>query len=169
MTRRAWCFFLLIGLSTATHAENGCPAGYEPWRVPPQGMGDCVPIPDYGRPDEPEPPSASEPQWVSRWGAIAIGSTASGGGVGATTDQRNRRKAESLAMRQCRATGGGMDCEVFSYHDQCAVVAWGTSGYVVRSAASIELASRVALDQCSAKTDDCEVFYSACSLPQRLR
>jgi hypothetical protein len=160
---------VVAGLSPYAWAEGGCPAGFEPWRVPIRSTDDCMPIPDYDQPEEPISRAASEPQWLSRWGAIAIGSTASGGGVGTTTDQRSRRKAESVAMKQCRDTGGGKDCKVFSYYDQCAVVAWGTRSYVIRSAASIERASQVALEQCRAKTDDCQIYYSACSLPQPIR
>lgn len=169
MMRKRWSFLLLIAFCLTVRAENGCPAGYTPAKTPIESMSDCTAIHDYGQTDEPEPPPAPEPQWISRWGAIAIGSTASGGGVGTTTDQRSRRKAESVAIKQCRDTGGGKECKVFSYYDQCAVVAWGTRSYVIRSAASIERASQVALDQCKAKTDDCRIFYSACSLPQPSR
>lgn len=166
MTPR-WCLFVLLScLSLCAYAENGCPAGYEPWKIPVQSSSDCMPIADYGQADD---PVAAKPQWVSRWGAIAIGSTLSGGGVGTSTDMASRRKAESQAIKECRRTGGGSECEVFSYHDQCAVVAWGEASYVVQSAESIKVASEVALDRCRAKTGDCRVFYSACSLPQRKR
>lgn len=159
-------FVLLSSMSFSVNAENGCPAGYEPWKIPVQSASDCMAIADYG---EVAAPVDAEPQWVSRWGAIAIGSTAEGGGVGTSTDMSSRRKAEAQAMKTCRSTGGGAECEVFSYHDQCAVVAWGAASYVVQSAESIGAASEVALGRCRLKTSDCEIFYSACSLPQRKR
>lgn len=166
MTSRWILLVLFSGLSLHANAENGCPAGYEPWKIPVESSSDCMAIPDDGQTTG---PAAIEQQWVSRWGAIAIGSTASGGGVGTSTDMASRRKAESQAIKACRDTGGGSQCKVFSYHDQCAVVAWGAASYVVQSAESIEHASGVALERCGKKTEDCEIFYSACSLPQRKR
>lgn len=170
MMRQGSIFLLLVVLSLGVRAENGCPPGYLPWKIPVENTSDCVAIANYGQ--EPDAPMVSEspaPRWVSRWGAIAIGSTAGGGGVGVATDQHSRRKAESIAMKQCRDTGGGKECEVFSYHDQCAVVAWGNRSYVVRSAASIDIATGVALEQCRERTEGCRIFYSACSLPQPSR
>lgn len=157
-----------MGLCWAAHAENGCPAGYEPWKIPVESASDCVAIPDYGQEEGPPGPAA-EARWLSRWGAIAIGSTAAGGGVGTTTGQRSRRQAESAALKICRDTGGGAKCKVLSYHDQCAAVAWGADSYVVQSAESIKVASGIALDQCHEKTSDCRIYYSACSLPERAR
>lgn len=175
MIRRAAYLILLVGLvllaglARFAHAEGGCPAGYEPWRVPIQSMADCMPIQGDDRPGPPVASSAPGPRWVSRWGAVAIGSTAAGGGVGVATDQRSRSKAESAAIKQCRETGGGKACKVFSYHDQCVAIAWGSRSYVVQSAESIALASRIALEECDGKTDACRIFYSACSLPQVAR
>lgn len=169
MIARTMHFLLWAGLSLVAHAENGCPLGYAPAKIPVESSSDCVAIPGYWDSEAPAASVTAEPQWTSRWGAIAIGSTAAGGGVGTITDQPSRRKAESIAMKRCRETGGGKQCKVFSYHDQCAVVAWGLEHYVVRGAESIERASQVALEQCRAKTDDCRIFYSACSLPQPSR
>lgn len=157
---------LLICLPLSANAENGCPAGYEPWKIPIESMSDCMAIPDYGQPAE---GASAVPAWASRWGAIAIGSTTSGGGVGTATGKKSRRKAESIAIKTCRDTGGGSECEVFSYHDQCAVIAWGTDSYTIQSAQSIDLASRIALKKCSESTKNCRIFYSACSLPERIR
>lgn len=46
------------------------------------------------------PPSydvPSGPEWASRWGAIAIGSTATGGGVGVASDMKTRRRRKERA------------------------------------------------------------------------
>lgn len=168
MIARTLHVLLWMGLGLSAHAENGCPLGYAPAKIPVESSSDCAPIPGYWEAQPPEP-AAVEPLWTSRWGAIAIGSTASGGGVGVATGESSRRKAESAAMKTCRDTGGGKQCEVYAYRDQCAAVAWGAAFYVTWSAESIELASRVALEKCRAKTADCQIFYSACSLPQRVR
>ena len=164
MMKRALPFVAWMSMLACAHAENGCPAGYEPWKTPVQSTSDCMAIPNYGQSTK---PVAAGAQWISRWGAIAIGSTVAGGGVGTTIGENSRWKAESAAIKACCDTGGGPACKVFSYHDQCAAVAWGIDSYAVRSAESIDLASSSAMAQCRASTGDCRIFYSACSLPER--
>jgi Domain of unknown function (DUF4189) len=170
MKVKTLCLLLCACPVISVHAENGCPAGFLPWRVPIESANDCVAISEDSEEEArltSNTPAA--PKWVSRWGAIAIGSTAGGGGVGAVADQGNRRKAESAAVKRCRDTGGGKRCELFTYYDECAAVAWGSRAYAIRSAASVELASRAALDYCAGLTDGCRIFYTACSLPKPVR
>ena len=88
---------LLIPMGSA-RSENGCPAGYEPWRIPPENINDCMVIPDYGAP--PEDPMPSEPVWDSRWGAIAVGDTSGGNGFGVSSNMTSRRAAERAAADQ---------------------------------------------------------------------
>lgn len=146
-------------------AENGCPAGYTPWRVPIQSpQTDCVPIVD-----DAEAPSAAPraPQWVSRWGAIAIGDTSGGDGVGISVDRKSRGDAQRAAARQCSERGGGAACraKIFAYHDQCVALAWGTRGYNINSAATLEEATAISARECAARTEGCRIYYSGCSLP----
>lgn len=76
--------------------------------------------------EEQSAPQVPQGYWETRWDAIAIGSTATGGGVGVSKDMINKRKAEKAAMLQCKATGGGKSCRIArSYYNQCAVIAWG--------------------------------------------
>jgi Domain of unknown function (DUF4189) len=153
---------ILIGYSSSVCAQFAPPQGGCPPGMHLQGFS-CV----Y---DQASPTTAPPgEQWATRWGAIAIGSTASGGGVGVSTGMKSKRKAEAAAIKQCKNTGGGSACKAFAYHDQCAVVAWGAQSYTVQSAESIEIASELAIRDCSAKTADCQVFYSGCSLPERIR
>ncbi len=159
---------LLLPMASA-RAENGCPAGYWPWKIPPENINDCMAIPDYGAP--PEDPLPSEPVWESRWGAIAVGDTSGGNGFGVSSNMKNRRSAEKAAVKECVDSGGGDQCkaEPFAYHDQCAVIAWGDRGYVIRSAETVDRAGEVAMRQCSERTSNCGIFYSACSLPVRVQ
>jgi hypothetical protein len=165
----------LFASETDLLAENGCPNGYMPAKTPIESMSDCTAIPDYDygddAPSEALEPRKPEPLWKTRWGAISVGSTASGGGVGVSTNQTSRRAAEDMAVQQCLEGKGGEICrtKVFSYHNQCAVIAWGEASYVVRSAATAARASTRALAECEEQTDDCIIFYSACSLPIRVR
>ncbi len=156
----------------AVRAENGCPYGYTPWRVPivsPQT--DCLPIVREENSAPPVTPAMPEPQWASRWGAVSIGSTATGGGVGIVTDRESRKAAERAAVQMCAESGGGPLCKsnLLAYHDQCVAIVWGDRSYVVRSAETVAEAAEASLSECNEKTPGCRIFYSGCSLPVRIR
>ena len=108
-------------------------------------------------------------EWATRWGAIAIGSTATGGFFGASTNMRSKSQAEQAAAEKCKNTGGGDVCRAYAYYNQCAVVAWGIKSYTLQTAETVDIATDLAMRDCSAKTQDCQLFYSACSLPVRVR
>ncbi len=157
---------------TDLRAENGCPAGYEPWKIPVESASDCFAIPNYGQQNSQLPSQTvpSGPQWATRWGAIAIGSTASGGGVGVVTDMKNQRAAEKAALKQCKSRGGGKSCRIeISYADQCAAIAWGDRFYNTARAETVELASDLSLAACSKKTENCKIYYANCALPVRVK
>jgi hypothetical protein len=156
--------FFIAGLGSA-HGQFAPPAGGCPPGMYLQGFS-CV----YNQAPRPAPaPPPPAQQWVPRWGAIAIGSTASGGGFGTSIGMSSKNQAEEEAVEKCKSARGGEACKAFAYRNQCAVVAWGTRNYTIQSAESIEIASELALDDCSAKTTDCQLFYSGCSLPARIR
>jgi hypothetical protein len=119
-----------------------------------------------GDSSEPSGPRSNPVAWESRWGAIAIG----GGGWGAVTDMRSEKQAKKAAIKHCKETaqGNGSKCKAFSYYDQCAVIAWGETGYIVQSAVDLPTASSVGMQKCSSKHADCQIFYSACSYPKRM-
>ena len=142
-----------------------CPPGHQPAGSPTSGNpSGCVPYAS-GDTSQPQTPQG---RWITRWGAIAIGSTASGGGVGISKDMPSKRQAGKVALLQCEATGGGSECKIniLHYYNQCAVIAWGDSFSNVQSAETIQIASSVAMQKCSAKTDNCKIYYSDCSLPE---
>lgn len=157
---------LFLGADAPARAENGCPLGYTPWRVPMLSIDDCVPI-IY----DDEPPAPREPVWENRWGAISIGSTATGGGVGMSVGRKSERQARNVAIKQCESTGGGPVCRsrVFAYHNQCVALSWGNKSYVVVSAATMNEATREATRDCNARTEGCRIYYTACSYPVRIR
>src|SRR6185312_17477128 len=120
-------YWMLLGLlilaTSATHAEGGCPAGFQPSGVAPnqQNPVGCRPIPGY---DEqyarPQPP----PQWQPRWGAIAT--DGSGGSFGASTNMWSQQSAENEALADCRAKKGSITCSVdLSYGNGCAAMVVG--------------------------------------------
>ena len=161
---------LIVGLpSNPVHAENRCHEGFMPWRIPIESANDCVQIPGYNDHEEPRAPSGRV--WATRWGAIAIGDTSSGGGVGAAGDMKSENAARKSAIKKCQATDGGESCKsgIFTYYNECAVVAWGSNGYAIRSANMLGLAGEAALSSCSQLYKECKIFYSDCSLPVRTR
>ena len=163
MLLRKWTLALFFLLSSGS--LYACPPGYVPW----QGIGvaGCAPTGSAGESGGSLQPTDPGPQWQTRWGAIAIGS---GGGFGAVGDLISKRQAEKTAMRQCKArTKNAKTCQVFSYYNQCAVVAWGSTNYTVQGAANIDRATQLAMRDCSERTSDCQVFYTNCSYPQPVR
>ena len=150
------CLSLICG---AVFAEGNCPDGMVP--IGGGGVVGCMPI--EGSSNAPTQPRG---HWQTRWGAIAIGSTASGGGVGVSTDMLSKRQAEKAAMVKCKATGGGAECKIsLRYYNQCAVIAWGDTSGMVQGAETIKIASELALQKCSVRTTNCKILYSDCSLP----
>lgn len=160
-------------LATSAHAENGCPTGYEPWKIPVETFNDCVAIPDYGHDAQQVGPRSAGPpqaQWVSRWGAIATGASAKGTVMGTARDAKTQRMAEKAAIKECRNQGGAKTCAIeISYRDQCAVMVWGDGYSHSARAATIERASSLAISACENKTDHCKVYYSNCSYPVKVR
>lgn len=78
----------LIVLSPVAAAQcpNGIPSGGNPGCVPPDVY--------YGSQPNSDPPPLPKERWKTRWGAIAIGSTQSGGGLGFSSKMDSKRQAE---------------------------------------------------------------------------
>ncbi|OJU67820.1 MAG: hypothetical protein BGO05_28240 [Rhizobiales bacterium 63-7] len=134
-------------------------------------FGDGIPYCSELSSDEDTPEQVPEtPQWSTRWGAIAIDPKVAQGGVGVASDMESRVSAEAVAMTACRDTGGGESCRVeVSYDNQCAVIAWGDHYYVTANAETVGEASRIGLNGCGRRTENCRIVYSNCSYPVRLR
>jgi Domain of unknown function (DUF4189) len=153
--------FCAVILSDSAFAENGCPDGMTPFQNGSDPAPKCYSIQGDSAPAQPRG------RWETRWGAIAIGSTATGGGVGVARDMSTKRQAEKTAVSQCMATGGGALCKkyVLRYYNQCAVIAWGDTSPVMQGAETIEIASQIAMEKCKARTKNCKIWYSDCSPP----
>lgn len=155
----------LMSLSGLAQAENGCPAGYQPWRIPIQSADDCVPIPNYGNESTPAQPQA---RWATRWGAIAVDNA--NAEIGAVVGMPSKRQAKKAALKQCGEKKKGK-CQVeLTYYNQCAVVITADNGHNMSGAATVEAATRAGLQTCISSGDtNCRVYYSACSPPVRIR
>lgn len=152
-------FLLQPGSATA---EGRCPPGYFPIGGGSAGWEGCAPM-GGGEDEEPAP---AQPQWNTRWGAVAV----TDGAFGYSHSWPSERKAIKEALRQCKNDAGGATCHVrLTYHDQCVALAWGDGGNTAASAVNIATAERMALDLCSKETGNCKIYYSGCSYPERVR
>jgi hypothetical protein len=105
---------------------------------------------------------------MSRWGAIAISSSTEN--VGTVVGQDSRHEAEHIALQRCGVQDGIPDCKVkLSYRNACAAYAWGGNRAGMASAPSIEEASLTALVECNKEGKECKVYYTECSLPERIQ
>ena len=137
----------------------GIPGGGNPSCVPPSVFYDSLP--------PTSPPPSLGPQWETRWGAIVSG----GGGFGASVNMPSKRKAEKIALKQCKDSGGRNLCTVkTAYYNQCAAIAWGeNSEYAVATALTADISQMNAVKGCSDLGVNCKIFYSGCSYPVRIR
>lgn len=159
----ALCADLIV--SDPAKAQMTCGAGttFNPAHTPTNGLPVCIPINDWSSP----PPSAPQGRWEKRWGAFAYDPEMSK--VGMAGGMSGRGKAIKAAMAHCQAKGG-VDCRLMlAYYNQCAVAGIGLNGngpsYVMfRSAATLEEANGIALDDCRKNgSSDCKVVFSDCS------
>lgn len=170
MNFRATLFFVLIVSSGCAWAEGRCPEGFFPIGGGSAGWEGCAPMGEA--PGEDRPAQPREPQWATRWGAIAVGG---GGGFGAAADMTSKRKAERKAITQCKATAAdkNADCDVLAYYNQCAVYSWGSAGDGsvgggTFTAVNIARATAIAMEECGKVANNCKIYYSNCSYAQRV-
>ena len=113
----------------------------------------------------------AEIRWATRWGAIAIASKSTSGGstvVGAATSKASKAKAQKAAIAECRSKGGAKCSIKLAYYNQCAVIVWGDAGYNLVNEVSLDKATSAAMQSCKKLDKNCQVYYAACSLPERL-
>ncbi|WP_333680349.1 DUF4189 domain-containing protein [Dyella sp.] len=159
--------FGLLVFHIPARADGNCPPGY--YSIGGQGVQGCAPLPGYDQ-QQPQAPAAPSPRWESRWGAIAMGTDGVRGVLGANTGMSSKAAAEQGAMADCANKGGSLCRVQVSYANGCGVVVVGNPGFNAGNAATIDDAAREGMKVCKeAGATDCHVYYSACSLPQRIQ
>lgn len=101
--------------------------------------------------------------WKTQWIAIATG----GGAFGVGKDQPSKKKAESLAIEDCKRKGGS-GCKVYyQTYNQCMALAGGAQTLSVYRAETVEKSEVLVLDKCNSNPSNgrCELYYSGCSYP----
>lgn len=116
--------------------------------------------PDAGTGTSEEP----EPQWETRWGAVAT----TDGAMGVAAGQESQENAEQQAIAKCQAHSPDKTCEVrIAYYNQCVAVAWGDAGSRMARSPDLKDAEETALRNCKKTTTNCDLYYSACSYAER--
>ena len=161
---------LMLGLlmlsSTVVHAQQ---PGVDCAPIQGQGWSGCAPInpsqqPSQGPTQTPQPP----PRWADRWGAIATYDA--NGSFGAATDMPSKIQAEQAALADCRSKKGST-CKVeIAYYNQCAAMVVGDKMHNAGSAPTVDKVVKLGINVCKNSGDtNCRVYYSACSMPQRIQ
>lgn len=164
--------WLLLGLlflrAGVAHAEGGCPPGM----IPASGtdINSCVPIPPgyYSNQQQAQPQPPPPPRWADQWGAIATDSA--NGILGTATNLPSRSSAENAALADCQSKHGST-CKIqLSYGNQCAAMLVGAKVYNTNAGDTADEAIKKGIKMCTDAGDTlCRVYYSACSLPQRIQ
>ena len=168
MKLQLFLFCSLVCFSSFAHGEGRCPEGFFPIGGGNAGWEGCAPMgPNSDGAADQGSTDSSPAEWETRWGAIATG----GGGLGVVTDMRSESQAKKAAIKQCKATAknDASKCKALSYYNQCAVIAWGATGYIFQRAIDVPTASSLGMQKCSSMYAECEIFYSACSYAKRVR
>ena len=164
------CSFLLFGSLLLTcgtvNAQTACPPGMTPY-----GVGVC----GYDNSQQQEPtaqlqepsPQPTPQEWEDHYGAIATDEPR--GAMGVSTDMPDRQSAENVAMENCRAKGGVNCTTQISYGNQCVAMVVGGKIFNVNSGPTVTQATEKGMKLCTPVANDCHVYYSACSLPERIQ
>ncbi|QWT22459.1 DUF4189 domain-containing protein [Bacillus sp. NP157] len=132
------------------------------------GGGNCVPPEQLGVSGNGTNGNAAPgPLWEDRWGAVVNDKS---GRTGVANDERSRASAIEKATQTCKADGSA-NCRVLvAFRNTCVAFATGDKGYASAfTNTDLDAAKRNSLDSCSAHDVRCEVIYSACSAPVRVR
>jgi len=168
MIMRVLLFISLLNVNGSLLAEGGsCPPGYYP--IGGQGSAGCAPISGYENRSTGTPKFSTDPpvRWTDTWGAISV--DGSSGSLGAVVGLSSEKEAQQAALNKCRANGGS-NCSIdLTYYNQCAVMILGSRKYSTASAATVERATQLGMETCSAVDTSCRVYYSGCSAAQRIQ
>ncbi|MDR6673585.1 DUF4189 domain-containing protein [Xanthomonas sp. 1678] len=148
---------LFFGHSMLGYAQTACPVGTAP------GSATCGPSPNQ---EVAVPPPTPSGEWIKTWGGIA---TSSSGGGGVSSGRLSKEEAEDVALQNCKASGA-KNCKVeFVYKNQCVSLVYpiNQNGGMISTAATVESASRRALEKCRVESGgkQCKVAVLECSNP----
>ncbi|MCC5064347.1 DUF4189 domain-containing protein [Xanthomonas campestris] len=146
------------GLCNEAFSQTACPVGVAP------GSPQCGPDDSTSRGSIPTPPPRPTGEWIKTWGAVA---TAGNGDAGVSSARTTKKQAENDAIASCEGLGSGTCRVSLTFFNQCVAAADSGQGQgSIFGAASIDQASKLALDKCREDSGrQCKVTLSKCSDP----
>ena len=152
-------FIALMGIATAAYAQSAAEIG---------AMHNNCNHPNYqgdrSRCGGGNRAPVSAEVWEDRYGAIAEDPVKGGGGV--SEDEKSKRSADRIAISRC----GTNQCKVVSrVRNTCQAIAYGEGLRFFGDGASEQLAANDAIAKCEQKGTKCELKYTGCSLPVRVK
>lgn len=163
--KRVILMVLIICLSVTNRNAQAqfCPPGQYP--VVGQGWNYCAPTP--GSRENSVASTPVVPVWRSRWQSIATDTPR--GVLGTSVAQDTPAQAEKEAMKDCSAKGGQM-CKIqVTNGNGCVAMVVGDKVMNTNSGATKDEAEAKGIQMCSKDDVNCRVYYSSCSLPERIR
>lgn len=90
--------------------------------------------------------------------------------MGVAVDKRSKADASRSAVEDCQRQGG-VNCEIeAAYDNQCVAVITGNGAHNTPIAPALDQAIATGIKTCrDGGLANCRVYYSACSLPVRIR
>lgn len=161
----------VLCFSSSANAEGNCPSGSYPIGGGNAGWTGCAPIPGHpngtGQRGQQQAPIPPTPIWEDRWGAVAFDGPR--GILGVATGHQNEHAAQQAALNDCQ-TRGGIKCQSeISYVNACTAFTIGDQGYYRGAKARLDQVIAEGMQKCKETDQNCETYYSACSLPVRIR
>ena len=102
--------------------------------------------------------------WENRFGAIAVDYEQGKSGI--AESKKSARIARNEALKLC----GTKNCKVVARtRNGCLAAAYGGGGITYGGGVTMDIASEEAMSKCQADGSKCEIHYSGCSLPVRVR
>ena len=102
--------------------------------------------------------------WENRFGAIAVDYEQGKSGI--AESKKSARIARNEALKSC----GTKNCKIVArIRNGCLAVAYGGGGVTYGGGESLEVAVAEGMRKCQADGSKCEIQYSGCSLPVRVR
>ncbi len=157
MKTKLFLLLNLLAFSNVAFPENGCPDGMAPFQNGNDPVPKCYPI----QGGQNSAPTQQNGRWETRWGAVATDGLRAV--TGTVVNVKSKRQAVKMAMSQCRAKGGKSCKPILSYYNQCAVIVSGDKQHTAISAATVNEATKMGINECSPIDTNCRVHYAECS------
>jgi hypothetical protein len=131
------------------------------------GLPNCIPPDHPGIPSGPGGGGGATAVFTDGADAFAMGTD--GRGFSTSGIKTSERAAKKLALALCRESGA-VGCRIIlPIKNQCGAMVWGVTHWATGVGPQLADAIGIATKMCEKSTTDCQVYYSTCAPPQRIR